>query len=302
MKLLKKLVSQEGIKGLKVFPTNKRRALSAAIVSGGGLLGILASTFQAAQAYYVLGVDNRVTPSYTWMVSNQRQAVGQLEIQKADGLYYNCTFTVVGRNIGLTNTHCLIDAQGRMPRQVKAYALKHGTQVYATANVDLFWLGTKVPFRTVSDRVRDWAVIRFTNNLGNTTGWFGYEPWYQNVAYSGKTVVGKTANHIGYSGDWPTPAAIRPGDVRGYTPGGHFGCRLNSVESGLLIHDCDATPGASGTGIHNNNRQIMALYWGGISQSNGVKKNSAVPLERFIPAIQKLISTGADSSTIVPVP
>lgn len=278
----------------------KRPFLAATVLAANSLLAISA-TSDSARAI-VIGSDNRVTPSYNFMLASRRQPIGRLEIQGADGLYYSCSFTVVGRNIGLTNTHCLLDAQGRGPRQVKAFALQHGNRVYASANVDLYWTGLKTAPVRVGDQVRDWAVVRFTTNLGDRTGWFGNVGWNLNINQAGQSVVQRFTNLVGYSGDWPTAAAIQPGQVRGRTPGGHFTCQFLQVQAGVVLHNCDTNPGASGSGIHNNTRQLMGLHFGWVPLSNGTRMNGAVPLERFMPAVQKLRSTGAASSTLVPVP
>ncbi len=270
------------------------------------MIGLASSTLghPAAQAqsvpYGVSGRDDRVTPSYSWMVNNGRKPVGQLEIQKADRRYYTCTFTVIGRNIGLTNTHCLLDAEGRRPLQIKAYAVQHGKRQLTSSTVSRYWTGLDRSPRIRADYTRDWAIIRFDNSsFSTTTGWFGNANWSNDVNLAGKSVVGQSTNHIGYSGDWPTAAAIKAGEVRGSTPGGHFGCQMQRSEMGLVVHTCDGTPGASGTGIHNSTKQLQALDVATFSQGN-VVFNVAVPLERFMPAVQILRQNGGDIRTSVP--
>jgi V8-like Glu-specific endopeptidase len=234
----------------------------------------------------IIGVDNRVTPSYEWMASNGRQAIGRLEIQAADGLYYTCSFTVIGRNIGLTNTHCLRDSQGRGPMQIKAYALQHGNRVYASANVDLYWTALPKAPVTMGDRTKDWAIVRFNSNMGDITGWFGNEG-YSNVSNAGSTVAGQSTNLIGYSGG-------------GTTPTGHFGCNLSQTTAGILMHACDTLPGASGSSLHSSGRRVQSLHWGSFTYGN-TRINGSVPLERFMPAVQQLRANGGANST-VPVP
>ena len=259
---------------------------SSIILAASTFIGVLSGSVVGTKAA-IIGADNRITPSYSWMVSTGRQAIGRLEIQAADGLYYTCTFTVVGRNIGLTNTHCLRDAQGRGPRQIKAFALQHGDRVFASANVDLYWTALPKSPITLGDRTRDWAIVRFANNLGDTTSWFGNESYYSTVANSGRTVVNAYTNLIGYSGG-------------GTTPTGHLGCYFGQVVSGILMHQCDGLPGSSGSGLHNN-RRIQGLHWGSFTYL-GSTINGSVPLERFMPAVQKLRGNGAASNSILPVP
>jgi V8-like Glu-specific endopeptidase len=260
--------------------------------------GLLISQAQSAQASTagIIGQDNRFQPSYSYMLNTGRHATGQLEIQKADGLYYTCTFTAVGRNIGLTNAHCLLDAQGKAPRQIKAFAVKHGNQVFAASNVHSYWLGRNSSPTTLGEFSRDWAVIRFSDtNFTNQTGWAGNISYSNDVSSAGRTAVGQNANLVGYSGD------IRGGSV----PSAHLNCQLQSMNSaaGIMQHNCDMTPGASGSGIHNNSRQLQVLNAGAAMDRNGQTiYNIGVPLERFMPAVQVLRNNGGNTNTSVPTP
>jgi len=287
----------------------QRRWLTATILSISSCLGAIATTLQPSTAV-VIGQDNRVTPTYEWLTrpGQQRAAVGILAVQMADQSYITCTFTVVGRNIGLTNTHCIYDQQGRPPLQIKAYAALHGNQYYALANVDLFWTGMdRAPNETQpAETVNDWAIVRFTTNLGDSTGWFGNYAWSTNSNDAGSSVVNQTTNYIGYPGDWPTDAALKPGDVRGYTPAMHAGCKILDRQLGLLLHDCDTSPGASGSSLYgvvsDTNLRIMGLHRGMVTFSDGSSINIAVPLEKFMPAVEKVRQTGATTDTTVPRP
>jgi V8-like Glu-specific endopeptidase len=270
---------------ISILP-KKSPSLAKLALSVGTLAGLWNGSTTIAKSE-IIGVDNRVTPSYEWMTSNSRQAIGRLEIQAADGLYYTCSFTVIGRNIGLTNTHCLRDSQGRGPRQIKAYALQHGNRVYASANVDLYWTALPKAPVTMGDRTKDWAIVRFNSNMGDITGWFGNEGYSNSVNNAGSSVAGQSTNLIGYSGG-------------GTTPTGHFGCSLRQTTAGILMHECDTLPGASGSSLHSSGRRVQSLHWGSFSYGN-TRINGSVPLERFMPAVQQLRNNGGANST-VPVP
>ena len=168
--------------------------------------------------------------------------------------------------------------------------------------MDLVWTGLSYFPGTLADFTRDWAVVRFTTNVGTQTGNYGNLGYSNSVANAGSTAVGRLTDMISYSGDWPTAAAIRPGQVRGRTPGGHFNCAISQMNSGVLLHDCDGTPGSSGSSLSNSSRQVMGLNWGEITWSNGQRINGAVALERFMPAVNMLRNNGAASNTVVPVP
>lgn len=301
---MKGLFMSKNLNCLKFLTKNRR--LTATILSLGSCLGAIATSLQPLSAA-VIGQDDRFTPTYEQLSGSVLGAVGRLAIQKADGSVGHCTFTVVGRNIGLTNAHCLLDEQGS-PVQIKAaVAVEHGGRALAVTNVDGYWTGRDTaPKDVVVDGPSDWAIVRFTTNLGDLTGWLGYAAWNPNdINSAGQTVVGLTAGYVGYPGDWPTDARFQPGDVRGYTPAMHYGCTIQKVERGLLLHDCDTTGGTSGsslfTAASETDLRTIGLNFAEYPADNPYI-NLAVPLERFMPAILKLRQTGAASDTVVPRP
>jgi V8-like Glu-specific endopeptidase len=261
------------------------------LIGGLGLLMpslVAAPSAQAQSAIGVLGADDRVTLPYDDLVRSGRRPVGQLEILKPDGYFYTCTFTVIGENLGLTNAHCVLDEQGRKPVQAKGYALRYNGKRLAAANVEKVWAGLDYEPRTIGDLPRDWAIVKFRKKIARKTGTFGNAPWSTDVSQAGQSVVGKTVNHVGYSGDWPTAKAIKPGETRGRVPGAHLGCKITGVDLGLVVHTCDGTPGASGTGIHDDQGRLHALDSATLFGAKGEMINVAVPLERFMPAIEAL--------------
>jgi V8-like Glu-specific endopeptidase len=272
-------------------------ALSTTVSSS---LGFFPGTLPQAKAL-VVGQDDRVTPAYDWLTrpGQQRKAFGQLEIQRQDGQYQRCSFAVVGRNLGLTNAHCVMDEKGQLVRSVKAYAVRHGNnpngtaRSFATATVDRIWRGLTYEPATPADYAKDWAIIRFTANLGDLTGWLGNESYGD----GGSGMVGRVTNYIGYSGDWPTSGKLLPGNVRGATPAQHAGCRVVGLMSSFLLHDCDTNPGASGSNLYtriaDNNLRTMGLHSSsGWLLTNGQRVNGAVPLDAFMPLLQQLRQTG----------
>jgi Trypsin-like peptidase domain len=259
-----------------------------------GGLGVLVPSLISSPAAHaenplgVLGTDDRVTLSYDQLVQSGQQPVGQLEIQKQDGYFYTCTFTVIGERLGLTNAHCMLDEQGRPPIKAKGYALRYGERRFTAATVLTTWTGLDTSPKNIGEIQRDWAIVRFNKRIGRKTGTFGSAPWSTDVTQSGASVIGKTVDHIGYSGDWPTAAAIKPGEIRGKIPGAHLGCKITGVELGLLVHTCDGTPGSSGTGIHDRQGLLYGLDSSTLTNKKGEMMNVAVPLERFMPAVESL--------------
>ena len=289
----------------------KKRWLTATILSIGSCLGAIATTLPPSIAGVpgIIGQDDRFTPTYEWLTHSPLRAVGRLAIQTADGQFGNCTFTVVGRNIGLTNSHCILGGEkGSPPMQIKAaVAVEHGNRALAVANVDTYWIGRDTPPEDViKDGPSDWAIVRFTSNLGDLTDWLGNAEWNPNdINSAGQSVLGLTAGYVGYPVDWPTDAAFQPEDVRNHTPAMQYGCTIQGVKSGVLLHDCDTPPGTSGsslfTAVSETDLRTIGLNFG-YYQVQDSYINLAVPLERFMPAVLKLRETGAADGTVVPRP
>jgi V8-like Glu-specific endopeptidase len=259
------------------FATAQR--LAATVFISIASLGGLFLNLSPAQAV-VVGKDDRVTPKYEWLTrpGQQRAAFGQLEIMTQDGKFGYCSFTVLGRNIGLTNSHCVLDDQGRPVAQIKAFAANHGNhpgtktpRYRAKTNVIAFVSGLNKSPETANDFANDWAIIRFKDPIGDITGWLNLAPTNQ----TGKALIGKNTNYIGYPGDWPSR-----------TPALHAGAQFLTIQDGIVLHNADITPGTSGSGMYrfvtDNNLQIQAVNNSqGWRLSNGLVVNGAANADKF---------------------
>jgi V8-like Glu-specific endopeptidase len=260
----------------------------------GGLSVLLPSLLgsPAAQAEPPIGVtggaDDRVTLSLDQLLQLGQQPTGQLEIQKQDGYFYTCTFTVIGERLGLTNAHCMLDDQGRPPIKARGYALRYGDSRFTAATVLTTWTGLDTSPQTVGELPRDWAIVRFNKRIGRKTGTVGNMPWSTDINQAGKSVIGTTVDNIGYSGDWPTAAAIKPGEIRGKIPAAHLGCKITGVDQNMLVHTCDGTPGSSGTSLRDRQGRVHGMISAAVRNEKGEWVNVAVPLERFMPAVESL--------------
>ena len=73
----------------------------------------------------------------------------------------------------------------------------------------------------------------------------------------------------GYSGDYPDPNVYTDlTEGKGYTAGVHLECSVLDVDEndGMLVHDCDTNPGASGSALIvkiDGTYQIVGLHAGG---------------------------------------
>jgi V8-like Glu-specific endopeptidase len=258
-----------------------KRLATVTVISISTLGSLLIATLTPAQAV-IVGKDDRVVPSYTWMTrpGQQRAAFGQLEIMQQDGRFKLCSVTMVGRNIALTNAHCILDSQGRPVSQIKVFAARHGitpgtkTPRYkAMTNATEFvsGLGNNYP-STANDFSKDWAIIRLKDPIGDITGWLDLVPTGQDD----KNLNGRLTNYLGYPGEWTLG-----------TPALHGGAQfLNIQPSGLMLHNADTTPGTSGSGMYrviaDNNIQIQAVNNSqGWLTTNGQVVNGAATADKF---------------------
>ena len=68
----------------------------------------------------------------------------------------------------------------------------------------------------------------------------------------------------GYSGDYPDPTVYTELTAgKGYTAGVHLECSVLDESNGMLVHDCDANSGASGSALIikiDGTYQIVGLH------------------------------------------
>ena len=209
-----------------------------------------------------------------WIDTSKNETVG------------TCTGTLIGRDLVLTNSHCLADEKNGNPlisrgsdptgklRIVFKPNLIEGNFVEADlATVIDYQYGwaTGVAF---SD---DWALLKLNKPLGDKYGYLGWHSLNLNeVAVRG--VLNNNVILAGYSRDYPSEQQSRDWGIKGgakATAGVHLGCSIEKVltsdseaqtpgTAGLFVHSCDSQPGSSGSAImakfDDGNYYVIGLH------------------------------------------
>lgn len=181
-------------------------------------------------------------------------SIGRLDWVNADGISLgNCTATLIGPDIILTNSHCLVnprteriaaDPNTQPERLVFRPALIQGDTLDWAMVIEYEYGWEQSP----EDPSQDWAVLRLNRPLGEDYGYLGW----RNLDFTNSQVLSMTNGNlqtVGYAADFPTPQ-YRQWGAPGETAGQHVGCSIVDVGTGnlagLLFHACDTNPGSSG--------------------------------------------------------
>jgi V8-like Glu-specific endopeptidase len=205
-----------------------------------------------------------------------------------------CTASLVAPDLILTAAHCFIDANTQ--------ALADGPFTFspeyqngiapASSQVTYVWWGTTNPN---GDRQSDYAIGRLADPLGDAFGWIGTQALDMSEHLNNLTYY-----MAGYSEDFDG------GNVASW----ESGCVFKKLESnGLLLHDCDMSPGASGGPMFyyadpsqpTTSARIVAINVAGYADANGQpfidvpysdgRANIAVPTTTFESTLQSILAS-----------
>jgi len=238
----------------------------------------------------IVGADNR-TPvtaeTFPW------SAIGRIDWVINGEEHGKCTGTLIGRDLVLTNSHCLFynDPQNNQFYRINQIVFK--PNMIGNDFVDKATVVERVPgwdsnFNGYSD---DWALLRIDRTLGDKYGYLGW----RELDFSDPSVLSSLHDQVrlaGYSGDYPTRKQREANGLEGeenQTAGVHIGCNIEGSSEGLgiafsadgtgrygatdeqaikglIIHNCDTTGGASGSTIlakfDDGNYYIIGIHAG----------------------------------------
>lgn len=215
------------------------------------LAGIGQSRSENALSKNIFGVNDRTTSPTT---DNTLGASFIGKLIKPNGGY--CTASLVGKDLILTNAHC-IAKEGLFIDGTYTFKLGYNNgESVAVSGVKKVWYGTLSPKK--NNWVNDWAIFKLDTELGVTHGYFGVE---KNPNYN------------------------RPFSIAGY--GIEFSssyltiqnsCNYRGRSRDRILHDCDISPGDSGSPIFRCSDQscvIVALHSAEFIGDRGV--NATLP-------------------------
>lgn len=183
------------------------------------------------------------------------QPIGRIELQAQGVLPWKnpqgtpiCTGTLVGPDLVLTNSHCLLDRSSGLFTEKSIWfrpALgKKAKEIGARATKA--WLGTLYPSK---QRSEDWALIKLDQPLGETFGWLETAPLVEDQPF-----IPSLVSFIAYATDYKD----------GSVPLIHSNCHLTAFDSrgSYFRHNCHMNAGSSGgplLGFKRGRPHILAI-------------------------------------------
>jgi protease YdgD len=179
-------------------------------------------------------------------------AIGRIAVQTSGlspGYIHHCSGTLIAADWILTNAHCIVNPATHQPYSetlVFEPNLINGVLRSSRDRARLTYgiYGTDFSDDDVAPHPQDWALVKLDRPLGSQYGTIPMRALSMDFFRTSPNSLAL----VGYSGDFPAPNLfpnLRAGI--GKTPAIHSGCGVTDKSTdGVLIHNCDMRPGASG--------------------------------------------------------
>lgn len=206
-----------------------------------------------------------LSTAYPW------SAIGRLEQLQPNGtVALSCTGTLIGKDLVLTNAHCVVDKKTK--RLVKHVLRFRPNVINGQARAVAY--ARRVRYGQIngrSDDANNWALIKLDRLLGEDFGTLGW----RSLTGSELRQIGSQLRLVGYTPDFPRK---RPG----ITAVTQQNCQILAEAQGVLYHSCSSYKGAPGSPVLariDGRYHIVALHAGYLGA-----KNYAIPVSRWAKA------------------
>jgi len=215
-----------------------------------------------SQGRGIIGWDDRVpllSRKYPW------SAIGRVQGLISEGQGYHCTGTLIGEDVVLTNSHCVINPETHELYQKISFLPNVINRKVADesdiADVENVVYGTDFTGTQLENEPNDWALLKLNKPIGLKYGYLGWK----SLPSSNLTRNKNKYIFVGYSGDFPDTNKEQYHFFtagKGWTASVQKGCSIVREQNNVLLHDCDTTGGSSGgpiIGVIDNQPYIVAL-------------------------------------------
>ena len=160
--------------------------------------------------------------------------------------WYPGTGFMIYNNIMITTAHNMFShTYGVNAKEMRIYVKNNSNNFNTTYYYPYSWV-LSTAYTSSFDSNYDWCVVQTQNNIGTSTGWFGYS-------------TASSSNRNVYLSGYPTDHSYFQYSAAGI---------MNSISSYRVSHNVDSYSGQSGAPLYDSNGYVYAIHTGGDSSLN----------------------------------
>lgn len=209
-----------------------------------------------------IGEDNRVKVSNTSLYPYSAVCYMEVSYQGTSEISIGTAF-MVGDNIALTAAHCIYE-EGYSVKEVKVWPGKDGyglwNNPFGTAEQVTVFSPNWGPGNYADEN--DWAIIVLDDDIGNSTGWFGFEWQHADAKNRTLTISGYPVSDRYYQ----------------YTASDMV-VELNQYH---ILHRIDTGEGQSGAPLYNSDNIVYGIHTQGYDNSRNMANRITLPIYNYI--------------------